>query len=184
MNNESLKQFLVNYLKKINYNGGTDFVLNHIRNIENEIKNKEQNDIQNKNLEHLSLIRMAIHNISSESNTYPMDGSLRMRGFKDVQSFAEYMLLPSIYNIQNNDLLIDLLSFFDGNILYINDLKELTTRNSILIQDNLNLTNQLATAINKIESVQKRLEHLIDINLLQNDEILILKEIIRDYQQK
>jgi hypothetical protein len=74
--------------------------------------------------------------------------------------------------------------FFDENILHTQELKNLTTHNALLTQENLNLINELKTAIEEIKQLQSKMEHLTNINLLQNDEILIIKEMIRDYQKK
>lgn len=177
LEHNSLKQSLTNHIKKINFNGGTNYFLNHIQ----SLQNKHQN---NNAIQHLSNIRNAINNCTSEINTMPMDGSKKMRGFEDQQSFVEYMISPYICNIQDTELLSDLLSFFDENILHTQELKKLTTRNILLTQENSNLINELKTAIEKIKQLQSKMEHLTNINLLQNDEILIIKEMIRDYQKK
>jgi hypothetical protein len=65
----------------------------------------------------------------------------------------------------------------------IRDLTELTNRNTILIQENLDLKSELKIILNEVKNLQGKMETTININLLQNDEILILKEMISNYQK-
>jgi len=100
----------------------------------------------------------------------------KIRFFMNIES--------SLTNLNDENVWVDLLTFFDENILHTQELKNLTTRNTLLTQENLNLINELKTAIEEIKQLQSKMEHLTNINLLQNDEILIIKEMIRDYQKK
>jgi hypothetical protein len=95
----------------------------------------------------------------------------KFRFFMNIES--------SLVNLYDENVWIDLLSFFDDSFMYtqhIRELTNLTSRNEILIQESLNLNEQLNNAIHKIENLGKRLEHLININLSQNDELLIIRE--------
>lgn len=165
-----LKQKLTNHIKQLNFNGGTDYFLNYIETI--------QHKYSNENLNYLINIRDNIIQCSREINTQPMYGE-KIRGFKNVPSFVEYMLSLHICNIQDTALLSDLLLFFDDNILYTHNIRELhnlASRNEILIQENLNLNDQLKNVFHKFENLEKRLEQLININLLQNDKLSNIEE--------
>jgi len=102
----------------------------------------------------------------------------KIRFFMNIES--------SLTNLNDENVWFDLLSFFDDNFIYtqnIRDLTELTNRNTILIQENLDLKSELKIILNEVKNLQGKMETTININLLQNDEILILKEMILNYQK-
>lgn len=123
-------------------------------------------------------ILQTLYNYKNSINQISMyqNSNDKIRFFMNIES--------SLTNLNDETVWVDLLSFFDENILHTQELKNLTTRNTLLTQENLNLINELKTAIEEIKQLQSKMEHLTNINLLQNDEILIIKEMIRDYQKK
>lgn len=85
----------------------------------------------------------------------------------------------SLTNLNDENVWIDLLSFFDDNFIYtqhIRELTNLTSRNEILIKESLDLNEQLKNALHKIENLERRLEQLTNINLSQNNELSTIRE--------
>lgn len=167
LNEQSLKHALVEHFKKLNFNGGTNHILNYIQMLEN----KSQNDATRQNLNYL---RIAIRQCSSES----LNEAQKMRGFNEMGSFVEYTLSPFIYNINDVELLIHLLSFFDNTFIYVQELKNLTARNSSLTQENVILTNELKNVLADMKKMKSQIENLIGANSPTHDgPSLIIKEI-------
>jgi hypothetical protein len=85
----------------------------------------------------------------------------------------------SLTNLNDENVWIDLLSFFDDNFIYtqhIRELTNLTSRNEILVKESLDLNEQLKNALHKIKNLERQLEHLTNINLSQNNELSTIRE--------
>lgn len=173
LNEHSLKHALMNHFKKLNFNGGTDYILNYIQTLEN----KSYSDTTRQNLNYL---RIAIRQCSSEL----LNEAQKMRGFNEVESFVEYTLSPFIYNIHDVELLINLLSFFDNNFIYMQELKNLTTRNASLTQENVILTNELKNVLADMKKIKSQIENLINANVSHGCPSLIIKEISPEQKTK
>lgn len=148
-----------------------DFLNNTLNQYLDYIISKYSNSTNQNILQTLYNYKNSINQISMYQNSND-----KILFFMNIES--------SLTNLNDENVWVDLLSFFDENILHTQELKNLTTRNTLLTQENLNLINELKTAIEEIKQLQSKMEHLTNINLLQNDEILIIKEMIRDYQKK
>lgn len=155
LEHNSLKQSLTNHIKKINFNGGTNYFLNHVQ----SLQNKHQN---NSEMQHLSNIHTAINSCTSEINTTPMNGSKKMRGFDDVPSFVEYMISSYLYNIQDVELLLSLLSFFEPTTSIIQNILERVTKLEKTIENIHNMNSLQCVSIQNIEENSTNTNYIVE----------------------
>jgi len=157
------------FIKIRNYNFLNNLLGQHLDYVILKYNNEPQHVIQA-----LYMYKNSIGQISLYQNLHD-----QQRFFMNIES--------TLINLNNENVWIDLLSFFDEAFVYtqhIRELKELTSQNSGLIQENLDLKNDLKTILDEVQKLHAKMETTININLLQNDEILILKEMIANYQKK
>jgi len=159
--NINIIKFKADYFKQIktyNFNTSHNLLRDHLDHIIKKYSN-DQNIIS------------ALYNYRNVMNQLSLFQTDKLRFYRDIEAY--------LINLNDEYVFMDLLSFFDDNFMYnqnIQNLTELTCRQTLLIQENLKLSDKLELAINKITNLQISLEQLININLTQNNTLLTIEE--------